>query len=431
MDSPVLLARELRWQTRLGLVQGLGRPLVSVTMRAPSRLRLQEDYQAAFNTLCLGLERLFEREGLSLERVLMTADAEGPARHYAVMDAHAAKRLCMRYEEEAPGGELLDIDLMDAQARPLSRQDSDLLPRACLVCGARPAAACIAGRKHGPEETEASFNKLLHKVLRAEEWPRRAAEHALRSLLYEVSVTPKPGLVDREGPGAHKDMDYYSFLDSAAALAPYFLRCARIGQGSLCPPEELLMQLRPPGLAAEKAMRQAAGGANTHKGLIFSLGILCAASGNLGEGADAEALCSLAARIASPAMADAHAGSHGDHVRGRYGAHGARGEAAAGFPAARMALPVLRKALAAGEGIDRAGVRALLCLMAEVEDTNVLWRAGEEGLAFIQSGARALLEEDLPMEALRRFDGELTRRGISPGGCADLLAIAFFLHLTC
>jgi triphosphoribosyl-dephospho-CoA synthetase len=176
-------------------------------------------------------------------------------------------------------------------------------------------------------------------------------------------------------------------------------------------------------------MRRAAKGANTHKGLIFSLGILCAASGILGEGADSDALCELAARIAAPALADVPDGSHGGHVRRRFGVLGARGEAASGFPAARAALPVLRESLDRGEDIDRAGVKALLSLMAELEDTNVLWRSGKEGLELTQNGARALLDRDVPTEALRRFDGELTARGISPGGSADLLAIVFFLHL--
>ena len=255
------------------------------------------------------------------------------------------------------------------------------------------------------------------------------AEAALKSLLYEVSVTPKPGLVDRDNPGAHGDMDYYSFIDSAAALAPYFSRCAALGRDSLCEPGEVLARLRPLGLEAEEAMKRATGGANTHKGLIFSLGILCAAAGRLGEGADTGALCDLAAEIAAPSLCDLPAGSHGDLARERYGALGARGEAAGGFPAARLALTELREALDAGDSVDRAGVKALLRLMAGVRDTNVLYRAGEEGLAFVQSGARALLQLGVPDEALERFCADMTLLRISPGGCADLLAIAFFLRL--
>lgn len=430
MNSPVLLARELRWQTRLHLAQTLDLPIISVTLRAPNALRLLDEYGAAFEALCAGLERLFDAEGLALSHVLSTRDAEGPARHYAAEDALNAKRLCARFEEENAGGALLDADIMDEKGKPVSRQDIGMEQRACLVCGERPAAGCIAGRRHSLKETEQAFNSLIQALTEAQSWPQRAANHALRSLLYEVSVTPKPGLVDRWDSGAHGDMDYYSFVDSAAALAPYFLRCARLGQRSLCPPAEMLNLLRPLGMQAEADMKRATRGVNTHKGLIFSLGILCAASGRLGKGADTDALCALAADIAAPAMADAALGSHGDLAHGLYGARGARGEAAAGFPAARVALPLLKEALAQGEGIDRAGVKALLLLMTQVFDTNVLYRAGREGLAFMRSGARALLDENVPEDALRRFGDEMTTRGISPGGCADLLAIAFFLHLS-
>ena len=429
MNSPVLLARELRWQTRLHLAGSLNRPVISVTLRAPSRLRQLSEYRAAFDVLSGGLERLFYHEGLVLEPLLSTFDAEGPARHYAAGDALTAKRLCARFEEEAPGGEMLDIDLMDEHARPLSRGDINMQPRACLVCGTRPAALCVAGRRHDQGETEAAFDRLLREVLKSEAWIGHVARTALKSLLYEVSVTPKPGLVDRDNPGAHGDMDYYSFIDSAAALAPYFSRCAALGRDSLCEPGDVLTRLRPLGLEAEEAMKQATGGANTHKGLIFSLGILCAAAGRLGEGADTGALCDLAAEIAAPSLCDLPAGSHGDLARERYGALGARGEASGGFPAARLALTELREALDAGDSVDRAGVKALLRLMAGVRDTNVLYRAGEEGLAFVKSQARALLQLGVPDEELERFCADMTLLRISPGGCADLLAIAFFLRL--
>ncbi len=430
MESSVLLARELRWHTRLRLAGACGRTLVSVTLRAPSGLRRREDFGAAFDRLCRALEARFLKEGIALSPLLYTNDAEGPARHYAADSGEGVKALCVRFEEEEAGGALLDADVMSPEGVCASRAGLGLLPRACLVCGERPAAACVAGRRHSAEETERAFEGLLARLPSEEDWPRRVAEKAVRSLLYEVSVSPKPGLVDRESAGAHRDMDYYSFVDSACALEPYFERFARLG-AEPGEPERLLSRLRPAGLEAEAAMLRATGGANTHKGLIFSLGILCAAAGRLGKGAEADALCALAGRVAAPALLDAPGGSHGDEARGRYGASGARGEAAAGFPSAREALEPLRAALWAGEGIDRAGIRALALLLCRVEDTNVLYRAGEEGLRFLREGARGLLADGLEGGAWRAWCAEVTRRGISPGGCADLLAIAFFLHLCC
>ena len=104
---------------------------------------------------------------------------------------------------------------------------------------------------------------------------------AAKALSYEVAVSPKPGLVDRFHNGAHDDMDYFAFLDSIAALTPFFyrttLRAARFS-GSL---EELLNRSRFLGKEAESAMLAATGGVNTHKGIIFSLGLICTCAGYL------------------------------------------------------------------------------------------------------------------------------------------------------
>lgn len=432
MTSPVLSARELRWQTRMALSRGRGSDLVTVTLRAPQALRQGAAFSQAFERLCRKLELFFAAQGEKLELILSTLDAEGPARHYRVLNADQAKALALRFEEEAPDGALLDIDVMDAQGAPISRGSLDLPPRACVVCGVCPASQCIRGNCHSKEETQEAFYRLLALANERKHAPL-IGRLALKALLYEVSVTPKPGLVDRLRAGAHDDMDYYSFLDSALVLGPYFEACAAIGEESDTPPDLLLKSLRPLGIQAERSMMQATRGANTHKGLIFSLGILCAAAGRLGaQAADSRALCSLAGSIAAPALKDAASDtpSHGQVVMACHGDLGARGEAASGFPSVmNIALPALRQQLGAGEGPDRAGSLALLKLMAALRDTNVLHRAGEEGLAFMKQEAKRLLDTSASREALLAFADQMEARHLSPGGCADLLALAFFLQI--
>lgn len=102
---------------------------------------------------------------------------------------------------------------------------------------------------------------------------------AYEALLAEVNATPKPGLVDRANAGAHTDMDHGTFLLSAEALRPWFREFARLGEASAPKaPEAVLPSLRPAGIAAEEAMFAATGGVNTHKGAIFSLGLLTTAA---------------------------------------------------------------------------------------------------------------------------------------------------------
>lgn len=426
MISPILTARELRWNTRRHLAQTHRAPLMSVTLRAPNDKRMEAAYQRAFALLCGRFERQLRNGGQQVTLLLTSMDADGPARHYMVEDTVAIKEQAVRFEETRPGGALMDIDLMDLRGEAISREDLGQPPRPCAVCGLRPAAGCIIGRRHTKQESDEAFQELLSQALSRA--PSQVGTLAVRALLYEASVSPKPGLVDRLSAGAHSDMDYYTFLSSASALGPWFNTCAREGEAFGGPPEELLARLRPMGVLAERDMYYATAGINTHKGVIFSLGLLCAAAGYMGLPLSARALCAMAARVAGPALLDSPDGSHGFRVQARYGGKGVRGEAAEGFPSALAALQVLRDSLAAGESMDTAGLKALLHLMTFVEDSNVLYRAGEQGLRTMHDGAKRLLKQGLSADALQAYTRQLEQLNISPGGCADLLAVAFFLY---
>ena len=256
--------------------------------------------------------------------------------------------------------------------------------------------------------------------------PETAGKLARDALERDVLLTPQPGLVDAANCGAHKDMDKHAFLRSAAALEPWFRGMAERGKASLKEtPQQLLAALRPMGLEAEGDMYAATNGVNTHKGALFSLGLLCAACGRLQAQTiplTVENLCDLAAQMTDGITQREMqaADTHGLKVHAAYGAKGVRGEAESGFASVRdLALPHLKA--------ENGPYLALLDLMAHVRDTNVLHRTGEEGLTWLQSRAAALLT-DFSIPALEQLDRECIQRNISPGGCADLLAIAFFLE---
>ena len=135
---------------------------------------------------------------------------------------------------------------------------------------------------------------------------------AVEAMLYEVSATPKPGLVDRANNGAHHDMDFFTFMSSAAALRGYFDECAAIGAGHCQQPiEGLLPCLQAAGIVAERQMFTLTQGVNTHKGMIFSLGILAGAAGWAAagrKGLTAEYLGSLAAQMCAGLCESAYSG---------------------------------------------------------------------------------------------------------------------------
>lgn len=345
-----------------------------------------------------------------------------------------AKDCTLALEERPPLGRLLDIDVFDQDGRQISRRQLGRPPRQCLLCP-RPAAECARSRAHGIQAAAEKAISLMNEYFDGQ-FVQFCASQAQRALLHEAACGPKPGLVDNRNSGAHRDMDQFSFLNSAAALGEYFRQAAWQGVRFKGPPEELLARLRPLGLAAEREMRAATGGANTHKGAIFSLGVLCGGAGLLyGRGGPLcpERLLTLGGRIAASAAGDFNRGGEDTAGRRLYrqmGAQGARGQAAAGFPGAKLALEALDQCLSRGFGWNAACCGALCALMAQIEDTNLLHRGGREGLEYVRWKARGIWEnlssEETFLSQMAALDTLLTDQNLSPGGCADLLATALF-----
>ncbi len=263
------------------------------------------------------------------------------------------------------------------------------------------------------------------------------AQHALR---LEVETFPKPGLVSHRDSGSHTDMDASTFHASSAALGPFFAELASAGFAG-CP----MSTLREIGLRAESAMLLATRGINTHRGAIFGLGLLCAAAG---------AVLRLQPVTNQPSpKKQLHLGSfvnqlwgsaiwggpyletsNGTQALRRYGAGGARAEAASGFPSVyQVGLPALRLGrILSGGKEEAARVQACFALIATVEDTNLLHRGGTNGAHF----ARLAAERFLAMGGVRSpqwksdailIHREFVSRRLSPGGCADLLSMTLFV----
>ena len=113
------------------------------------------------------------------------------------------------------------------------------------------------------------------------------------------------------------------------------------------------------------------------------------------------------------------------------GLRGIRGEVAAGLPAVlQTGLPVLEECLLEGMSRNDAGVIALLHLIARGEDTNMIKRGGAALAAETARRMREALEENSrpSMELVRAWDAFFIENRLSPGGCADLLAVSYFLH---
>lgn len=238
---------------------------------------------------------------------------------------------------------------------------------------------------------------------------------AHKALVAELDLTPKPGLVDRNNSGAHTDMDYDLMRRSADAVAQALFDI--IAPGEL--PDVAA------GIEAERLMLQATGGVNTHKGAIFAFGLilfcinklLYTTKEDITPSLLSDEIASTARRLAALHRLDS--ASHGSEVRRQYGVKGAMDMALEGYkPLFESWLPFLRRHR------DEESVlhRLLLKIISELDDTNVYHRGGEEGARWLKSEAARLLD-DYSEEALARLDRECIDRNLSPGGCADMLAL--------
>ena len=262
----------------------------------------------------------------------------------------------------------------------------------------------------------------------------RLGRLACQALIAEAELTPKPGLVDRRGAGAHTDLSLSIMERSAFAIEPYFCEMAFISNRTH-PGQALRERLAVIGRDAERAMLKATGGSNSHKGAIWILGLLISASALYVEddpkvsriAATAKEIASFADR-AAPRLV-----SHGELVGKRYGAAGARGEALRGFPhVVDIGLPVLRSKRASGATQTVARLDTLLSIMASLDDTCLLYRGGKKALVAAKDGAIAVERAGgsgtaIGRQKLFRLDRRLLELGVSPGGSGDLLAATLFL----
>ncbi|GAA0179637.1 triphosphoribosyl-dephospho-CoA synthase CitG [Clostridium sediminicola] len=270
---------------------------------------------------------------------------------------------------------------------------------------------------------------------------------AQKAVLYEVSASPKPGLVDRYNSGAHNDMDYFTFLRSSSAIISEFKSMAAVG--TLIEDKQLkdvLEMIRPIGIKAEKKMFQATSGVNTHKGIIFSIGVICVAAGfAMKKTGDhiikAEVICDIVKRITSGIcereltnIEDKVQLSNGEKLYKKYELKGIRGEVESGFETVMTkGLPILRKDIEKGN-LNDILVQALLNIMTVSEDTNIVWRHDKYTLNYVKEYSKIVLENggmfsDKGKRNVIDMDKAFIEKNISPGGSADLLAVTIMLAL--
>ncbi|PKL23920.1 MAG: hypothetical protein CVV47_11665 [Spirochaetae bacterium HGW-Spirochaetae-3] len=159
-ERETLLERDRRDGETRKLLGGGARSVVRLSARMPASMRergLSEEPvrrgAAAFENACRDLRLGLIARGSG-------GGALGPWRLWSSGSKPAElKRAALLIEEGSWLGQLLDIDVADAEG-PFGRSALCMPPRPCVVCGG-PAAVCAGRASHAAAAVEAAFAVML------------------------------------------------------------------------------------------------------------------------------------------------------------------------------------------------------------------------------------------------------------------------------
>ena len=439
--NEILVARENRANHQVELLKRYKSTLICFTLNIVGPTKAFPMTDKAFKEGIRLIQEHLERNNCKIELYETFYKVTGEEAYFIVdSDSNYIKKLMMVIEEREVLGRVFDIDVIDKNGEKLSREQLGAKSRTCFLCD-HDAKVCARSRYHSVDDVLEKTQKLIHSYFRAK-FVNVVSSIALRALLFEVAVTPKPGLVDRNNCGSHKDMSYFTFLDSSSVLLPYYSELIEIGINHAGSPTDLLNEIRYLGQKAESAMYKITDGVNTQSGLIFSVGILCSAIGHLYGKNQLRCLKDVIEyeiQMTQKLLDELHDDepksplTKGKRVFLEYGVTGIRGEAASGFSSVLLyGLTILKQCITKGFTVNDAGVMTLLNLMANTNDTNLITRSNMEKQVSIRNALQRILVSNTTSQEIlkvaKSLDDDFIKDNISPGGCADLLAISFFLY---
>ena len=407
----VLWSREKRVATQKELLEKYPGTLICFMLNIPGPEKVNELFEKVFYEGLEKIQNKLETEKISTEVRLVQENITGYEGYLVVKaDGCQVKKLMIALEET----------------------------RKCLLCD-NPACQCGRSRKHSIEE----LRKKIYGIIWEEQLQRGVAAEISQALMEEVYTTPKPGLVDREDTGAHTDMNCQTFQKSTEAIAEDLAAMFEAGYSWEADPKTLFPLLRERGKKTEEKMFAATGGVNTHKGIIFTIGILAAAAGislrNYGK-IESEDVCRISLEMTKKELEQdlrklkqSSGITHGEKIYCHLGEKGVRGLAMSGYPIlCERTVPHMKQYIANNRDQNQINVQILLEIIGELTDTNVISRTSEKEMRWLQTEARAILKTGGAfcaegLQKVRELNQICIRKNMSPGGAADLLAATIFL----
>lgn len=368
---------------------------------------------------------------------------EGIVAHFLFdLDFVNVKKEMINVEEEHILGRCLDIDvytLKNDKVIGISRSDLFKKPRRCFICDL-DAKICSRAQTHTIDEIknyfEVVYKNFKDSQKKTDSLAYEVSQMALKAMISEVSTFPSFGLVSPISSGAHKDMDYYTFLNSAVAITPFLKKMFEVGY-SYYSPEYIFDAIRDIGKECEEKMFEATNNINTHKGMIFLMGISMAAIGKaLYENKEFYQIQDIIKSMVKNILDDfkelhkKEKLTHGERLYLEYGFTGIRGQVQDGLSV--LFDNIIDNYINSDLKENDLYTQILIELMARVEDSTVVYRHDISTLRKVQSDAKDLLNmggifTEEGRQKCHHLEDLYIKENISPGGCADLLAISILL----
>ena len=414
-----------------------GLPCLSLSLNVPGFPKSNSTVNSFFRSCLHDLKLYFETHRIDIheKEAIEMCDAAGDFYLVPFSRNHLSlpetKQICEDFEENHSLGRFVDVDLNDRDGNSVSSGKSKM----CFFCREKPAIECRRENEHDFDQLRSFMFSEMTEYARKEREEKISEELAMlaeQAILTEISLTPKPGLVDQFSSGCHSDMNYQTFTDSTAAISLRFGGLVR--EGFAFQEDDLtlaLPHLREIGLKMEAAMFEATGNVNTQKGIIFLMGLSLFACGRLFRQSDhfqveefRSIIKGICKDLVGKEMTNSAGKSHGEKIFRKYGFSGARGEAESGLATVfDFGLPQL---IQVKQLNDEALIKCFLAIAAKNNDTNILYRSNPEVLSAFRNLCKSASNDFNPTNYNAVIDF-CKQENISPGGSADLLAVTTFV----
>ncbi len=433
--------REDRVEYQNSLISKFNMPLLTVRTNYPGENKKEVIANEIADIMAQEIEILFEKKIIHNEII---DKLEGKIYLFIIKDnPENIKLQTIKLEENHILGRCVDIDVYDEKGSGMSRQQFGLGKRKCMLCD---ELAFICGRtmKHSHSEIKEHITKkyilFQNYLMKREKISSALADTALEGMIYEVSSFPSFGLVSPVTKGSHDDMDFFTFLDSSFAIKNGLKEMAETIYSPL-PLDIAFKKLRTIGKKAEIEMFKATKNVNTHKGMIFLLGIAVSTTSRaLYEKKEFSDIPAIIKEMTKDILKDfdkintSKALTHGEKLFLEHGFTGIRGEIQNGLDIVfNGSLQIFSETYEATESFNKAAVQTLIYLMGKVMDSTIVYRHDFDMLEKVKTEMEEIFQKggiylENSTVIFKELEDRYIQKRISPGGSADLLAVTIFFY---